>query len=168
MATRAPLLQNNTSTVEDAVANAFTGMQKLKDELHSWYNNLPEVFRKGTRAAQLSDAANAIEGQKRPQVTDRLKELLQGVDVHYQVKTRRRQTRSDRRDDCVNMLRSAHRAIDDKVEGLRMDDGVGDQEKAAKGQPTSEDEINELETLSGDIQTAIDVFEGIEFPGFKA
>lgn len=163
--------------VADAVSNAFSDMESLKDELQDWYDNLPESFQNGTKGEQLQEAIDLIEGVSEIDVPD----AVEDATCAPCLMTKKRMSRSDRRDDCVNQLNVAAAWARERIEelnGMEFEDEEDSEDESEAPDtdkvvdatvPTSEDErdsmVSDLETFADECENAASEFESVEFPG---
>lgn len=166
-----PKMKPATSTVADAVSNAFSDIESLKDELQEWYDNLPESFQNGSKGEALQEAVSNLEGTSEPDIP----EYASGIEVSYIEYAGRYVSRSKRRDNCVSMLQAVCEAVRDAASALgdlEYVDGklkVGEVGSIVGEEPDTEDErdsiVSELESFADDCENASSEWESAEFPG---
>lgn len=168
----------STTSIESAVADAYSNMDELKDELESWYDNLPESFQNGSKGEALQEAAGNIGNVDEVTVPDI---LLNGPDLpEATYSSSNRSSRSARRDVCASMLAGAADAARAYVETLNAleydEDGKlkdatpeGTEELESDGFPATEDArdaaIDAIETFIEECENAQSEYENVEFPG---
>lgn len=130
-----------------AIADAFSEIESLKDELQEWYDNLPENFQNGSKGEQLQEAIGALEQHSEPSVDDKLQELLEKTEVSY-LATSGRASRSDRRYAAIAQLDAVIELLQEKQD---------EQEKAGC-------ELD-YESLIDELTNARDEWDNVEFPG---
>ncbi len=97
------------ATVSGAVADAFSVFEELASELHEAVDNAPEGLRESDVNQRKTEAAEALESiQEITVANNTLGEIVVAFD-HPPLK--RRATRSDRRDEAVNLLQNAFDAL---------------------------------------------------------
>lgn len=167
------------ASVEDAVGNAFSEMESIKDELQEWYDNLPENFQNGDKGSQIQEAVDTLErALDQPDIPDAASELACDYAEYFG-----KIGRPKRRDTAVNAVRAAADACDAEVERLNTlsfepDDETPDpettevvngSEEAEVEEAMTEDErdtaVQELEELANACNEAADEWDGVEFPG---
>lgn len=178
-------MKEYTGDCEGAVSDAYSAMDGIKDELQSWYDNLPENFQSGDKGDQLQTAIDAIESVDEPNAPDCASEIS-CTWMEYVGKF----GRPKQRDNAVNALRAAADAVRAKVvelqdmtfeepdeeedaEDTQQVNGSPDTEGAdsdgAEEEKLTEDErdamVNELETYADEIEAAADEYDNVEFPG---
>jgi hypothetical protein len=170
--------KTQTTSIESAVSDAYSGMEELKDELQNWYDNLPESFQNGSKGDALQSAIDQIDCASEITVPDCLCNGPDLPEVSYDesVKT----SRSARRDTCVSMLNGAADAARDYIDTLNElefdEDGnrkrtltEGDDDVEEDGYPTTEDErdswVSEIEDFANECENNVGEYEAVEFPG---
>lgn len=129
--------QDITSTVASIVSDCFSIIEELKEELQNWLDGMSEDLRGGSKAEQLEEAINQLEASSAPTISDELGEV---VVIYRPPAPRRKNSRSTRRDDAVEMLSY----VIDKLDGL---------------------DVEGAEELKTDLENARDEWETCEFPG---
>lgn len=173
---------------EGAVSDAYSTMDGIKDELQSWYDNLPENFQSGDKGDQLQTAIDAIESVSEPTAPDHASEIACSWREYVGKFGRPKQ-----RDNAVAALRAAGDAVRARVEELGQltfeepDDEDKDPEETTEvesvngaevkqeepekvgDEAITEDErdtmVDELETYADEIEAAADEYDNVEFPG---
>lgn len=164
------------STVGSAVAEAFSEIDSLKEELQSWYDNLPENFQNGDKGQRLQEAIDQLESTSEPDCPD----AVEDRGVSY-TQTLGRTSRSARRDDACCMIEAAEESVRDYAreledlqyssDGRLVVDGVPQDrpEEGALDVPYTEDErdalVTDLESYADELDTARSEWESVEFPG---
>jgi hypothetical protein len=179
MGKRAPKVQ--TTSIESAVSDAFSGMSDLKDELENWYDNLHENFQNGSKGEELQEAMGCIDEACEPTIPDCLTEGPELPEVtYYEAKG---SSRSARRDTYVAMLDGAIDAANTYIETLNAleydDDGKlkqpeGEEEKGDPGEvdsdwpedsDTRDSWVNDIESFVSECEDAKSSYENVNFPG---
>lgn len=157
-----------TTGVDTAVQDAFSGMSELKEELESWRDNLPENLQNGSKADELNEAIDIIDGVYEIDVPD----AAEGLECTYY--DQKQKSRNDRRNFYCGMLSAASDTVRERIselEALEYDDD-GDETKGDESKdPATEDErdtmVSELETFADEIENAQSEFENVNFPGMR-
>lgn len=164
-------------TVADAVSAAFSQIEELKDELQSWYDNLPENFQNGDKGSQLQEAIDALESTSEPDVPDSASD----IEVSFSEATGRL-SRARRRDNACAAIEAAEQAVRDRIQELSdlvynedgklvIDGRAVEPEPGEDGpsEPYTEDErdsaITDLEAFADELENARVEWESVEFPG---
>jgi len=168
-------------TVADAVSTAFCQIEELKDEIQSWYDNLPENFQNGDKGSQLQEAIDALESTSEPDVPDSASD----IEVSFSEATGRL-SRARRRDNACAAIEAAEQAVRDRIQELsdlvynedgklvidgrvmeRSDEDAANEEP--HDYPYTEDErdsaITDLEAFADELENARVEWESVEFPG---
>lgn len=125
-----------TKTLSDLLADVHSEMEGLRDELQEWKDNIPENLQEGQKAQELDEAIDQLESVDEVECPEALKKAK----VTWWEVTRKRKSRNQRRDDCVLALSAAKTAVEKKEDG-------------------------QYDALIEEIQTAIDEYEAVDFPG---
>lgn len=151
-----------TTNVSELITDAFSEIESLGSEMRDWYDGMPENFQSGDKGEAVNNAADSLEGMESPGLSQIFEHIsvvhLPGLKVN---------SRSDRASDAADMLRSASESIDEWIEENRVN------KESNKTVELEEDgekisitvDFYDLETVSGEIMTAAEDLEGIEFPG---
>lgn len=174
MAKKAPKQQS--TDIESAVSDAYSGMDELKDELQGWYDNLHENFQNGSKGEALQEAINTIEYVSEVTVPP----CLCGANVpsvtYYEGKG---SSRAARRDTYVAMLDGAVSAAEDfksSLEEMEFDEDGNRKRELTEGEDVEEDGwpgteserdtwVDEIDTFVGECEEAKSEYENVEFPG---
>lgn len=163
-------------TVEEFVSDAFSDAEGLKDELQSWWDNLPENFQNGDKGDALQEAIDALDGVSQPDVPD----CIATSNVRYTPCGKRKASRADRLGDCIARLENAAQEARDRSDQLEAlhynDDGklINDDDELVKPEdmgedPATEEERNslkdELDTFADECDDAKSEWENVSFPG---
>jgi hypothetical protein len=144
-----------TSTVDSLMDDAFSEFESLKEELESWYENLPEQFQQGDKGNMIEEAMNTLDQIDRPDIPDN----AGTIEVYHQP-AEKVESRSDRCSEAVSIVQDIISALNDKAEELR-EAATGKSEEEAKKEPDPDD----LESFASDLESAIGDAESVEFPG---
>jgi hypothetical protein len=167
-------------SIESAADTAFGNISELREELESWYDNLPEAFQSGDKGDRLQEAIGNLENCDAPSVP----ECLEDVEVEYTLHYKRKMSRSDRRDECIVMADAIVSACEEEI--ARLDDltfnddgqllgdnnevvGVTKDEDGEDVEPMTEDQRDdaksEIESYKDEVDSAKSEWESAEFPG---
>jgi hypothetical protein len=166
--------QQTRSSISDALSTAYGIVEELRDELQSWYDNLPESLQNGAKGDQLTEAISGLEEAVgyEPEIPDPLQE----VDLSVPDPTpRKRMSRADRRDDAVyymdGVIDAVREYLDAQVDA--HDAWVQEQDEPRTAQSMAEEEkrTNALQALESavdgfceEIGGHRDAIESVEFP----
>lgn len=155
------------TSVDSAVSEAFSMAEELKDELQSWYDNLPEAFQNGSKGEALQEAIGNLENAQQPEVPND----IASHSVSY-TEAPRRASRRDRLQVCIDLLEQsaeAARTLATDLEDLKYDDDGQRIDDANPDAPDTEDErdnlVQELQTFADECESATSDWESVEFPG---
>ena len=168
--------RQTTTNIIDALGAVDT-ISELRDELESWYDNLPENFQNGDKGSALQEAMDALDDAQSSDFS--LPTELNHLDGEQLPVTswKKGASRAKRRDDACTDLRAAQEFLAAKAEEYRAkamadatpeelpadeDRGIGDRAPITAGEF---DAADAAETLAEEIELAVDNFEGAEFPG---
>lgn len=133
----------------DAVSEAYSEVQALRDEMSEWRDNIEEKFSQTSKFEMIDEAVNILDNyaDNEPDVPESLKKIE--VVYHQMLPRSRRKglSRSARRDNATMILQ----AVWDKLDDLVSNQGTIPQDDA--------------ESLMTDIETAKDEIDAVEFPG---
>ncbi len=161
--------------IDGAKSMAFSEIDSIKDELQSWYDNLPESFQNGDKGSALQEAVDALEQDSEPDCPD----VLDGIECEYSEYVGHI-GRPKRRDTAVNAIRAAVDAARNRASELEElsfnDDGVLlidgeaiDVDEYEGDLPCTESErddaVTEIESFAEECENAADNWENVEFPG---
>lgn len=146
-----------TTNVDSLVDEAFSEIESLAEEMRSWYDNLTEGLQQTSKAEEINEAADTLEGIDRidcPESADGIEVLrLPGLNVN---------SRSDRASDAQDMLTCAFEAVNDRVGELQDE---RDQKSGGEEKDELENRIQELESYSEELERAADEVGNVSFPG---
>lgn len=171
-------IKTESASVDSAVSDAFSGMSDLKDELESWLDGMPENLQNGSKADELREAIDTIDGVSEIDVPDAADSL---ECTFYRTKQK---SRNDRCAYYCGMLSAASETVRQRIselEELEYDaendntlivDGAAIDPATYEGHdPTTEDDrdsaVSELETFADEIENAQSEFESVYFPGMR-
>lgn len=154
-------LHETTTTVSAAVEDSYASLQELRDEVQEAYDNTPDSLKQSESGSAREECVSALDQfcDDAPDLDGlELSEVLD-LRVVYGGNRRRRQSRSDRRDDVV---RSMHAAAD-VLEGWVANAESEDDESAAT--KYDEDHLAEVTAVVERLREHADEADGVEFPG---
>jgi hypothetical protein len=133
---RAPRKGEVTKTLLDLLADVYSEMDSLREELQEWLDNMPENLQNGSKADELREAIDQIEGVQEIECP----KSLEKINVTWVARTKMRKSRAERRDDCLAALDAAIQIL---IERDKADE----------------------ESLQSELQDAHDEYEAVDFPG---
>jgi hypothetical protein len=160
-------LHETKTTAQSAIEDGLNILSELKGEVEEVCDGMPESLQGGSRYETLSETKDALgEFCDETPDFDAVGEAA-NRDVTYGSNRRRKQSRSDRRDEACRML-------DAGLEGLRawadeQETAVG--EKKADGDSEDDDheelegQITAARELADEVEGWKDSADGVEFPG---
>lgn len=161
-------------TFADAISQAGSEVESLKDELQEWFDNLPEAFQQGDKGNALEEAVSALENVNLPDgVPDWFEEWAaltppgKGSFVFFPSDGT---SRADRGSDAAGLLRQAGEKLRELGEGLEQeavdlrDDEDEDPKREAAAELASE-RGDELTNLADELEAAADELDGVDYPG---
>lgn len=144
--------QEISYNVEDAIEDVRSRLEDLGSEMRNWFDNMPESFQNADKGQRVDECATALEDasasiEDAPASCSLLPSfiVLQG--------TKRRQSRAERRDEAMDILRATVEHIQQYTEGPTKLDAMTDEIK------------DEWEEFASSIESVIDLAEQAEFPG---
>lgn len=141
-------------TVASACEDARSMLEELRDELQSWFDNLPESFQSGSKGEALESAIGSLDGAI-DYIEDAPEEAVDVPTFAAPAPVRkRRQSRSDRRYEATALLAAAVEACNDYIGMLKE-----------QNKEENEEKITALEEWSSNIESAQQEAENVEFPG---
>lgn len=130
-----------------SVADAFSDLEGLKEELEEWFGNMPESFQNGSKGEQLQSAIDILESLQEPNVPDEVADLsIQWPESLG--RSRKGPSRSTRCSNACNVIESAKSAVESWIE---------EQEESA--------DTDAAETFVGELDELISEASSVEFPG---
>lgn len=152
-------------SVDGLIDSGYSIMGELKSELQDWYDNINENFQNGDKGDQLQTAIDCMDEADNPPYLPPLPDSYSGVQVEVRVSNKRRQSRSDRRDEAVGYLSAAINTINDWVAeyDLIVNSRTEDEDEDSK--PEDEFPRDDLDALTMDLENAMGEFENVDFPG---
>jgi hypothetical protein len=158
-------LHPTKTTVQSAIEDGLQILSELRDELQEAVDNMPDSLRDGQRGSTLQESVSTLEGfcDETPDFDD----CGPGAEceVEYGANRRRKQSRSDRRDEAVRMLDAGIdglRGWADSQGGTETVPEEGEDEDAREEQQAQMDRCREL---ADEIEQWKDEADGVEFPG---
>lgn len=150
--------QKYTVSAGSLVEDACCEIESLGEEMVEWYDNLPESFQSSDKGDRIQEAADNLQNADRPDIPN----ILQHINLVY-LPALKIQSRQDRLDEAVSMLRAAAEAVDEWVENNRTD------ENQQKGSIEIENQKIEFDwddvlDISTQIENMVENVESTEFP----
>jgi hypothetical protein len=142
-------------TISEAVGDAFSELQCLRDEMREKAEALEEKFSGTEKYQTCNDTADTLDGfcDEEPEMGSDLGE----TELEYgQVTNTRGVSRANRCSNAVQALTAVKELVEDRVEELQKDDDRGKVGDAL---------LEELEEFVEIVGNAIDGAEGLDFPG---
>lgn len=153
-------LHDTTTSVSAAIADAYSILQELRDEVREAYDALPDSLQGGERGSTLDETASALENFCDDDPSDDLPLDVGDRLVRYGSNRRKRQSRSDRRDEAVRMLDAADLGIQMALEEMESNMAEDEEDDSELKQ-----NVETAREVSERIQEASQEAEGVEFPG---
>ena len=144
-------MTTRTTTLGAAIADAFSVIDELQQELQDWMDNMPENLQQSEKASQLQEAIDGLTQSNEPEVPEGSE--LAEREVKYTSSLGKRASRSDRRHDACAMIQGAMDLLTALVEAAEKDG--------------RDDDAQELQTLNDELQQAYDEWDAVEFPGAR-
>lgn len=143
------------STVADALADAYSELESLAEEMRSWHDNMPENLQYGDKGSAVEEAATALEEASSdpkdlPEWWDE-NETRTALRITLHEATKKRKSRADRCGDAVGRLSAVIDILEQQADVLRANE--------------AHERAEELDTLKDEIEQHKDAAEGVEFPG---
>lgn len=171
-----------STDIESAVNDSYSGMAELKDELQNWLDNIPENLQNGSKADELREAIDAIEGVSEITVPDCLTDGKDVPSVTYYAS--KKTSRSGRRDTLTSMLSGAADAAREYIEllnelgyhdegSLKLMPGLleAERESWSVGLPQTADErdswVTDCEAFIEEVENAQSEYDNVNFPGMR-
>ena len=173
-------LKTTKSDAESIISNAQGEVDTLKDELQSWFDNLPESFQNGIKGDALQEAIDGLDSSN----VDSLKmpEFIGNLDGGFEVEvpTRRVKSRADRAGLVAEQMRALAEAIreradesrqlqidiDEERELRKKNEGSTEPDMSDMEQPKwNDDRVQEAETFADEVESAAEQLENVMFPG---
>lgn len=141
-------ITKQTMTVEDLISSAQGEIESLKDELQSWYDNLPESFQNGSKGDQLTEAIDQLDSTNVDQLE--VPEVLKSVggEVGYIKAT----SRSKRAQNSEAELRAAEQVASDWLD---------------KPENAESEHRDEVKSFQNDAASAADELGNVMFPVYS-
>ncbi len=146
--------------IEDAITDASSELETLKEEIRSWSDSVEEHFPGSEKSQTLSSAADEIEGLDELTADD-LDEESKAIEIEFVIQTSRKPSKAVRVSNVAVAYAAVSEKLTERAEWLR--------ERVKK--PDDGDDVQALdasadacEELSGTCEEAKDALEGIEFP----
>jgi hypothetical protein len=170
-------MKKNFKPVEMTLEEALdcSTLVSLREEIEAWHDNLPESLQSGDKASALEECMQALEDADADlELTPWLRHLrLLPVKASC---WKRATSRSKQRDDVVNALAVAKELLEDKSSKYSESMAKAPQELPTDTDGTLEtrapitvgeftDCIDEIASLTAEIEQVIEAAENAEFPG---
>lgn len=170
-----------TTTIEGAIADAYSELQELRDEMSEWRDNLEERFSHTDKYSQVSDAADALDqiADDAPEVDGPLGDITVTANHGRKASTKSPYPRWLRRDNATSLMDGAISALEDHI--ATLDEKISELETAieeatALADYKSVDSLTELkdqletekstaEELRDQLDSHKSEAEAVEFPG---
>lgn len=163
------------TTAVSAASDAWSGMEGLKEELESWYENLHENFQNGQKGEELQEAIQQIDAASEPSAPYSAEE----INISYDAPTGTKQSRSTQCSGHVNAMTAAAEGARSRVEelnqleytddGVLLIDGKPVTDETDTSEPRNEDErdsiVSELEEFADECEGCASEWEQVSFPG---
>lgn len=134
------------TTIGDAISDGCSVLEELGGEMENWYDSIPENLQNGDKASAVQECQEAMqEAGDAPNVPD----SIAGFQATVYVSNKKRQSRSDRRNEAVAYLQAAADALREIAEDDKISESLRD----------------EAGELADEVQQRIDSAESVEFPG---
>ncbi len=156
--------------LDGVVADAFSQLTELGEEMRSWCDNMEEKFSSTSRYQMASDAADALENLSEVDVSD-LEEKLRIAEVEYsesQPSSKRKSpSRATRLSNAAGMLHAAAAYIEDWIVDLEGMQKELDHEAENYSEQFDDldNRICECQDKLTELQDAASEAENVEFPG---
>lgn len=142
-------------TLEGLVADAASTFEELASELGEWRDSLEEKFSQTDKYSRVSEAADTLEGLNQPSLPDWLEKDETKIEWEGRP-PKRKQSRSDRRDDACSLLDMAIQHLDERIDKLDEKKELTEEEEGQK---------SDMEELRSELDDYKAEAEGVEFPG---
>jgi hypothetical protein len=143
----------------DAIENGLGDLEGLRDELQDWLDNMPENLQQSSKADEVQEAIDGLDGVDSFRIPDALESEKDSDDkpklggIRFQFMTgKRAKSRAQRRDEATSLLRAAVEAVRDDLD---------------EKQKTSDDEYEDVTSELDELEQIIDSAEGVDFPGAR-
>lgn len=168
-----------TYTIADAAGEAEVIACELRDELQSWFDNLPEPFQNGTRGDALQEAIDQLSevADCAVDIPSCLSDGPEPPTFDHTPLTKKRQSRADRCAVAVDLLRGAAACAREWADERRsksieqeelLDAGKVEAEQEAKARARVDwlvSVADEAELYADEVETQADTLENVQFPG---
>jgi DNA repair exonuclease SbcCD ATPase subunit len=134
-------IEKVNSSVHSALQDADSEIEELKEELQSWYDNLPENLQGGDKGSQLEEAIGQLESAQ-SFLQNVAVDDLPDINVEYLLPHRRATSRAKRLENAMAGVEAAVFALEEVPEATE-----------------------EIESAIGELQSAIDEAGSVDFPG---
>lgn len=135
-----------------SIEDAFSELESLGEEMREGYDNMQQYpgLASTSKCEAYGTAADTLEGLREFDIP----EWMRDIDIHYTeaVKRRGAASRAVRCSNAINVLQAASMTI-------------AELEEDADGNPLTEDQKAEAESLASDIDDMANEAENVEFPG---
>lgn len=129
-----------TTTIEGAIADAYSELQELRDEMNEWRDSLEERFSHTDKYSQVSDAADALDqiADDAPEVDGPLGDIPVTASHGRKASTKSPYPRWLRRDNATSLMDGAISALEDHI--ATLDEKITELETAIEEleKPTAE------------------------------
>lgn len=131
-----------STTIGELVSSVYNDIVELKDELESWYDNMPESLQGGDKGQILQDSISCLDSVYEPDVDENISK----ISVVFVPRIPKRYSRSERHSLCVDILEFVSSTLKDALDS----DG------------SLEDSVMDL---LADIEETLMELQNVEYPG---
>jgi len=160
---REPKVVKVIATLEGAVEDAKSEAESLKDELQSWYDNLPEQFQNGEKGSALEEAIDNLDSLE-SSLSDVDASTVEDMDIstEFVIPNKKASSRAKRLENVMAAVSAIHAKVEDEISGLKTE-----LEELEAGMDVEElqEKITKLEAVESSLSSAIDEASSVEFPG---
>jgi len=156
--------------VADALSEGMGQIESLRDEMQDWYDNMPDSLQGGDKGERVQECAEALGTFENVNLHDALETADEGgltdtgektpnvghLRFDIRVSTKKRQSRSMRRDEACSLLRAAVDAVRAELEETDNDDERLDPYVETRA---------DIDSCLDDLESMLDDVEGADFPG---
>jgi len=161
-------------TLADAIANGYSEIQQLRDEMNEWKDNLENGNLGHTdKFSRVEECAEALDSEADNEPSEELPADLVLKEVSVSVQVNRRKNKGPSRAVRCSNACAYLQVVCDELEGIMEDLPTEPEEddegritpEAEKAAEEAQEEKDTLEEIRDHLQSTIEAVEGIEFPG---
>lgn len=141
------------TTIEEAVQDAISEVESLRDEMNEWRDNIEERFGGTEKYERVSEAADQLDNVQEIDIPESLREMKVTVVSQRKSSKKSPYPRWLRLQNAIEALGAVRSLLEEGTENSLIED---DQKKI--------DLTDDVEQLMTDVGDAIDNLEGVEFP----